>query len=131
LEIAQAVLFTVAGDAIASHHHHPTQPETAMKRLIVASLLVLAAWPAHAISRYNSTSMSCAAAREHILREGAVILRYSSARHPGLPLYDRYVSDGGMCAMGQGTVVDTVPTSDNPRCVVLKCRDITYDAPDN
>ena len=102
-----------------------------MKRLIVASLLVLAAWPAQAISRYNSTSMSCAAAQEYILREGAVILRYSSPRHPNLPLYDRYVSDGGMCAMGQGTVVDTVPTSDNPRCMVLKCRDITYDAPDN
>jgi hypothetical protein len=102
-----------------------------VKRLIVASLLALAAFPAHAISRYNSMSMSCGAAQERILREGAVILRYSSARHPGLPLYDRYVSDAGMCAMGQGTVVDTVPTRDDPRCVVLKCRDITYDTPDN
>jgi hypothetical protein len=100
-----------------------------MKKLIVVSFLVLAAFPAHAISRYNSMSMSCRAAQAHILREGAVILRYRSARNPNLPLYDRYVSDGGMCALGEGAVVDTVPTRDNPRCVVLKCRDITYDTP--
>jgi hypothetical protein len=102
-----------------------------MKRLIVISFLVLAAFPAHAISRYSSMSMSCVAAQAHILREGAVILRYRSARNPNLPLYNRYVSDGGMCALGEGAVVDTVPTRDNPRCVVLKCRDITYDTPDN
>ncbi|MDN5928806.1 MAG: hypothetical protein L0I29_17195 [Hyphomicrobiales bacterium] len=100
-----------------------------MKRLFVASLLVLAAFPAHAISRYNSTGMSCAQAHEHILREGAVILRYRSARHPDLPLYDRYVSSDRMCDIGHGTVIDTVPTRDNPRCVVLKCRDITLDRP--
>jgi hypothetical protein len=100
-----------------------------MKRSIVVLLLVLAAFPAHAISRYNSMSMSCAAARDRIAEEGAVILRYHSARHPNLRLYDRYVSNGGMCDMGQGAVVDTVPTRDNPRCVVLKCRDITFDFP--
>ena len=102
-----------------------------MKRLIVVSFLVLAAFPAHAISRYNSMSMSCSAAQQLVLREGAVILRYHSARNPNLPLYDRYVSDGRMCALGEGAVVDTVPTRDNSRCVVLKCRDITYDTPDN
>lgn len=100
-----------------------------MKRLVLVSLLVLAAFPAHAISRYNSMSMSCAAARNLIAREGAVILRYHSARHPNLPLYDRYVSDGGMCALGEGAAVDTVPTRDNPHCAVLKCRDITYNTP--
>ena len=44
-----------------------------MKRLIVVSFLVLAAFPAHAISRYNSMSMSCSAAQQLVLREGAVI----------------------------------------------------------
>ena len=102
-----------------------------MKRLIVVLLLVSAAFPAHAISRYNSMSMSCAAAQDRVAREGAVILRYHSARHPNLQLYNRYVVDDRFCAMGEGTAVDTVPTTDNPQCVVLKCRDITYDAPDN
>jgi hypothetical protein len=100
-----------------------------MKRLIVASLLVLAAFPAHAISRYNSMGMSCAAAQDHIAREGAVILRYRSPRHPNLTLYNRYVVDARFCALGEGTVVDAVPTRDNPQCVVLMCRDITYDFP--
>lgn len=102
-----------------------------MKKLLLASLLVIAAFPAQAISRYNSQGMSCAAARQKIAEEGAVILRYHSQRHPNLLLYDRYVSSGGECAMGQGPVVDTVPTSDNPQCEVLRCRDITYDEPDN
>jgi hypothetical protein len=75
--------------------------------------------------------MSCAAVQDRIAREGAVILRYNSARHPNLPLYDRYVSSRGMCAMGQGPVFDTVPTRDNPQCAVVRCRDITYDTPDN
>jgi hypothetical protein len=103
--------------------------EAFMKRSILVLVLVLAAFPAHAISRYNSMGMSCAAARDRIAEEGAVILRYHSARHPNLALYDRYVSHGGMCALGQGAVVDSVPTRDNPHCVVLKCRDITYDFP--
>lgn len=102
-----------------------------MKRLLIVSLLVVAAFPAHAISRYNSMSMSCAAAHEHILREGAVILRYRSARHPNLPLYDRYVADARLCDLGQGTVIDTVPTNDNPRCIVMKCHDMTLDFPDD
>ncbi|MGN6465155.1 MAG: hypothetical protein ACTHLP_06675 [Rhizobiaceae bacterium] len=102
-----------------------------MKTLIVASFVVLTAFPAHAISRYNSMSMSCEGARARIASEGAVILRYRSARHPGLTLYNRYVSDARFCALGEGTAVDSVPTKDNPRCVVLMCRDITYDAPDD
>jgi hypothetical protein len=105
--------------------------EAVMKRLIVASLLVLAAFPAHAISRYNSMSMSCAAAHQRIVQEGAVILRYPSARHPNLTLYDRYVRDGGFCDMGEGAIPDTIPTRDNPQCLVFKCRDITFDEPDN
>jgi hypothetical protein len=104
--------------------------ENIMKRLIAGSLLaLLATFPAHAISRYNSMDMSCAAARDHIAREGAVILRYRSARHPNLTLYDRYVRDGGFCDMGEGAIPDTVPTRDNPRCLVFKCRDITFDEP--
>ena len=102
-----------------------------MKRLIVSSLLVLTAFPAHAISRYNSMSMTCAAAQQRIVQEGAVILRYRSARHPNLTLYNRYVADARFCTLGEGTVVDAVPTRDNPQCIVLMCRDITYDAPDN
>ncbi len=102
-----------------------------MKRLLLASLVVLAAVPAQAISRYNSQKMTCASARQKIADEGAVILRHYSKRHPNLLLYDRYVSSGGECAMGQGPVLDTVPTADNPQCEVLRCRDITYDEPDN
>jgi hypothetical protein len=93
--------------------------ENIMKRLIAGSLLaLLATFPAHAISRYNSMDMSCAAARDHIAREGAVILRYRSARHPSLTLYDRYVRDGGFCATSLTTEPAYVPTADLRQCFV-------------
>ena len=94
-----------------------------MKRLIVASLLVLAAFPAHAISRYNSMSMSCAAAHQRIVQEGAVILRYPSARHPNLTLYDRYVRDGGFCEFDETTEPAWVPSRDTPSCFIgYRCK---------
>lgn len=101
-----------------------------MKALILMPAIVLAASPAYAISRYNSQSMSCRAVHRVIAEQGAVILRYRSARNPSLQLYDRYVADGGECAMGEGAIVDSVPTADSPQCVVYRCRDITYDYPD-
>lgn len=58
-------------------------------------MLVLAASPAAAISRYNPLFMSCAGVRAAIHNQGAVIFRYQSPR--GLPLYDRYVRNSNDC----------------------------------
>ncbi|MDN2580710.1 hypothetical protein [Aquibium sp. ELW1220] len=94
-----------------------------MTRLLMIALAatVLAA-PAHAISRYNSQGMSCNAVQAAVQREGAVILRYRSARNPSLPLYDRYVSGGRFCSVGEVAVGSSVPTRDDRSCYVLKCR---------
>ena len=53
--------------------------------------------PAHAITRYNSTSMSCEEVRATIRRDGAAIMRYRSPRNPSLQLYGRYVRDDRFC----------------------------------
>ncbi|AGS21421.1 hypothetical protein REMIM1_CH01591 [Rhizobium etli bv. mimosae str. Mim1] len=58
-------------------------------------MLVLAASPAAAISRYNPLTMNCAGVRAAIHNQGAVIFRYQSPR--GLPLYDRYVRNSNDC----------------------------------
>lgn len=98
-----------------------------MKALSLAIVMVLAAFPAHAISRYNSQGMTCAQVQSTVRSEGAVILRYTSRRNPSLPLYDRYVAHGGFCAGGEYAASATVPTSDTPNCYVRYCRALNYD----
>lgn len=97
-----------------------------MRTALIALTLVATALPAHAISRYNSTQMSCGEAQSRIQEEGAVILRYRSARNPSLPLYDRYVAHGGYCRPGEYAKLEVVPTADTNRCRVLKCMQRTY-----
>lgn len=96
-----------------------------MKKLLLVALLVATAFPAQAISRYNSQSMTCAEAQQRIVREKAVILRYRSPR--GLPLYDRFVINDRMCAHGEFAKATYIPTSDMRDCFVLACESITYD----
>ncbi|MBX3598515.1 MAG: hypothetical protein KF874_13170 [Rhizobiaceae bacterium] len=93
-----------------------------MYRLITGVALgLLLAGPAHAISRYQTMSMSCAQVQAALKRDGAAILRWQSKRTPGLPLYGRYVSDQRFCEFGQVIDLDTVPTADNPACTVRQC----------
>ena len=97
-----------------------------MKRTIWMSLLaVSAATPALAISRYNSMTMTCAAARATIDRERAVILRYPASRNKGMTLYDRFVEDGRSCDFGYYADLTYIPTKDTPSCPVLICRPAT------
>lgn len=93
----------------------------------LALALCIASPPAHAISRYNSQSMTCSRIQSVILNEGAVILRYRSARNPSLPLYDRYVADDGFCEFNKYAAAAWVPSSDSRSCPVLVCKDIDYD----
>jgi hypothetical protein len=93
----------------------------------IALALVLVSLPAHAISRYNSQGMSCARIQAVVRSEGAVILRYSSARNPSLPLYDRYVAHDGYCEFNEYAEWEWVPAKDTRSCPVRACKDITYD----
>lgn len=87
--------------------------------LAVLSLGLTVADPAHAISRYNSTGMTCQAVQSAITREGAVVLRYPG--RTGVTLYDRYVASGRFCSAGDFADDDTVPTRDRADCPVQHC----------
>lgn len=82
---------------------------------------------AQAISRYNSTSMSCSEARARIAAEGAVIMRWRSRNNPNLPRYDRYVANDNFCPFGQSAVYDHIPTADTGACRVRRCEVIEPD----
>ncbi|ODS56564.1 MAG: hypothetical protein ABS40_07040 [Agrobacterium sp. SCN 61-19] len=87
----------------------------------IAALLL--AQPALAISRYNSTALTCDQVRQRVLNEGAVILRYPSTRVQGMTLYDRYVTRSAMCDPHEYAERAYVPTRDTARCPVLNCQD--------
>ncbi|SMD08524.1 hypothetical protein [Rhizobium sp. RU36D] len=96
-----------------------------MKRIIfvaaVTGLTIAATGPALAISRYQSSSLTCEGARQAIRSEGAVIIRYPSKRVGNMTLYDRYVVNSDFCDPNEYAERAYVPTSDSPRCPVLAC----------
>src|SRR5690606_41903674 len=99
---------------------HSFRPSTF---LLAALALTFAIGSASAISRYDSTSMSCASADERVRPEGAVIFRYPSERVRGLQLYDRFVAHRGFCTSGEVTAAKSVPTRSG-ECALLICRQI-------
>ena len=96
-----------------------------MRKILVVMALaflcvdLVAGTEAQAISRYNSTTMSCAAIQGVITREGAAVLRYPG--RSGVTLYDRYVASGNLCASNEFAKASTVPTSDLSNCPVRHC----------
>ncbi|MFN3321129.1 MAG: hypothetical protein ACK4ZU_18880 [Allorhizobium sp.] len=95
-----------------------------LRQLAIMTLATaLLAQPAFAISRYNSTALTCDQVRQRVLNEGAVILRYPSSRVNSMTLYDRYVTRNAMCAPHEYAERAYVPARDTDRCPVLNCQD--------
>lgn len=92
-----------------------------MKRIFVAAAFSIVAFEASAISRYEVMGMSCANVQAALDREGAAILRYRSARNPGLPLYGRYVKSRQYCDTNETLRSTGVPTADVQYCRVSRC----------
>lgn len=91
----------------------------------LALALSVLALDAHAISRYNSQTMTCERAQATLRREGAVIFAYRGRNNA--PLYDRYVANSSYCEGTDITRVTSIPTSDNNRCIVYRCFEKSYD----
>lgn len=98
-----------------------------MKEMLAMLALLVTVSEAHAIRRYTSTSMTCAEVQATIRADGAAIMRYTSRRTPGLPLYGRYVRDGAFCTMGESAERAYIPASDTQSCPVRECKQIDYD----
>ena len=98
-----------------------------MKTILLAACLVLVAAEAQAVSRYDPTRMSCDRVQATLARQGAVILRYQSTRVPGLPLYNRYVSDARFCSPGEVRSRAYVPSADTKSCAVYVCKRPDFD----
>lgn len=100
-----------------------------MSRALLAVFFFVLAADAHAISRYTSTSMSCERVKATIRQEGAAIMRYPSARNPGLQLYGRFVANGRYCSWGEAAVSTSIPAADTRACQVKECQTVDFDDP--
>jgi hypothetical protein len=92
-----------------------------MSRLLVIVLLLAAALPAQAVSRYSATQLSCGEITSIIREEGAAIFRYPSPRRAGYTLYDRYVRNSGYCARHQSLEKVYIPSAGGEQCLVQHC----------
>ena len=91
--------------------------QTGLASLVMAASVL----PAEAVTRMRSDQNSCATVQATIERDGAVILRYPSARNPSVLLYDRYVSNRSQCDFDQELDRKSVPASDTASCRVQRC----------
>ncbi len=87
-------------------------PRSRTSRLYALALLALAAGPAQAQGRPDTTALTCGQARGTVARAGGIVLG------TGGPTYDRFVRDRGFCAPTEFTKAAFAPTRDNPRCFV-------------
>ena len=91
------------------------------KRLLLIICLVAVSLPAHAISRYNTPSLTCDRIQTILQTENTAILRFPSPRIADLTLYDVYVSNERYCDYGESGKTAYVPASDTRQCRVMEC----------
>jgi hypothetical protein len=103
--------------------------EVVMNKILLAACLSLVATQAGAITRYNSTGMTCDRIHATIVRDGAAIMRWNSKQVANLPLYGRYVRDGLFCSAGEVAETSYIPASDTRSCPVLECKKFEFDDP--
>lgn len=85
------------------------------------SLALVVAGQAGAVTRIRSDLNTCATVRQTVDKEGSAVVRYPSKRVSNYFLSDRYESPNLRCPWGEKHVAHTVPTKDNPSCVVYNC----------
>jgi hypothetical protein len=96
------------------------------KTVWLALAVTLLPLQAQAISRYNSTSMSCADVRATVRAEGAAIMRWRSARS-GVQRYGRFVAHDGFCASAERAEWSHIPSADRQSCPVYECKQYSPD----
>lgn len=88
-------------------------------RFLPAAVAVLAGLSAHAASRPDSLTMTCAQVQATVARQGAVVIG------TGPYVYDRFVTDGRFCSPTQIARQEFIRTQNAPACLVYVCRDRT------
>lgn len=92
-----------------------------MKKFAIAALLCLTAASAHAQTRVDATTTSCAQIRALVERNGAITLVQRSTRNPRIASSGTYVRDGRSCRVGQTLQPAAVVAADSGNCRLRRC----------
>lgn len=92
-----------------------------MNKLAIAVLALLVPAEGIAAQRLTTTRLACERVQGIVRQEGARVMYWQSQRVPGLPRYDRLVRDSHFCDDSEYAIATTVPTSDDPKCLVKHC----------
>lgn len=88
-----------------------------MKWLALSLMLVTVSDAAFAQARMSTVNRSCAANRQSVLANGAIVLG------TGGPTYDRFVRDRRFCAHGEFLEPAYVPSRDTDACLIgYRCK---------
>jgi hypothetical protein len=88
-----------------------------MFKTIAGLLALLTSGEAWSQTRPLTTTMACAQAARLVATQKATVLS------TGPYIYDRYVSGGGSCSIGEFPDPAWVPAVDNPQCFIgYRCR---------
>lgn len=88
-----------------------------MPRILIALLVLGLAGAASAQGRPQSPALSCAANRQSVLANGAIVLG------TGGFTYDRFVRDRSFCQFDETVFPAWVPARDTPQCFVgYRCK---------
>ncbi|HEV7256339.1 MAG TPA: hypothetical protein VGN82_01035 [Bosea sp. (in: a-proteobacteria)] len=94
-----------------------------MTRFTLSLMLILAAGTAFAQARPSSPDRTCAANRQSVLANGAIVLG------TGGYTFDRFVRDSSFCPHGDILDPAWIPSRDTPQCFVgYRCKtDMRWD----
>lgn len=98
-----------------------------MRAFLFLVPFVILSTQAHAISRYESTDFACEDLRAKVREQGAVILRFNSARNASIELFGRFVRDSRFCEYDERAKTTYVPASDTASCRIFHCVAIDRD----
>ena len=82
--------------------------------------LTVTATASQAVSRFTSTSLTCAEIQAKIRIERQAILAWKDPK-TNLPRYGLYIANRSVCLPGYGTDRTYVPASDKNSCLVKRC----------
>ena len=78
------------------------------------------------MERLLTETMNCAPVQARVQSQGTVILRRTSKKVPGLPIFNTYVHDERACGQNGYMMPKSVPTADTKSCPMGQCAQLGH-----
>jgi len=93
-----------------------------MKAMLICAALAATTSAAHAVERYQASTLTCSTAQAAIHTKGAVIIHFPAQSQSAPPTYGRFVANVNQCDTGNQIASSSIPTKDDLNCKVSSCQ---------